>query len=102
MLRHEKLQGVRRIVTIMHSHRTQTYLTCVGDAKDPSTWSGTPYHLLEAGGESVLSTRVFVHAPVAAVESYSVSCGTQPGYCVVGAAMVFSAQTGSSKGYTPH
>lgn len=33
----------------MCHHQKTTYLTCVGDAKDPSTWSGTPYHFLEAG-----------------------------------------------------
>jgi hypothetical protein len=26
----------------------RTYLACVGDANDPSTWSGIPYHFLDA------------------------------------------------------
>jgi len=32
----------------------RTYLTCVGDANDPATWSGTPFHFLDAARKSGL------------------------------------------------
>ena len=38
----------------MHVQVKQTYLTCVGDANAPSTYSGTPFHFLDAARRSGL------------------------------------------------